>query len=97
MSYLSIIVVTLILIISGCVSDPPLSSNTRSIEWVEGTTRQINNICSRLGGPYNVEACAVMKGDHCTIYAPRFKHENDDKAFVRIGEEVAHCFYGDFH
>lgn len=68
-----------------------------SLTWVVGTEADIRRTCYEITGKYAV-ACAVLREDgSCTVYAPKFRNDRDDKNFARLGEEVAHCFYGDFH
>lgn len=66
------------------------------IAWVPMTEKEIRVKCHELTGKIAV-ACMELTGNQCTIYAPPVRHEKDDATFVKIGEETAHCFLGDFH
>jgi hypothetical protein len=44
------------------------------------------------------KGCSMRTGTKsCTVYAPEPLGDLDERSFAILGEEVAHCFYGDFH
>jgi len=67
------------------------------ITWVPLSEAQVRIKCKALTGRPNAVACMELTGNQCTVYAPPVRHERDDENFVKLGEEVAHCFLGDFH
>jgi len=66
------------------------------IAWVPLSEKEIRVKCYELTGKMAV-ACMELTDNQCTIYAPPIRHEKDDWNFVKLGEETAHCFLGDFH
>jgi len=66
------------------------------IAWMPLSEAEIRVKCMELTGK-NAVACMELTGNQCTVYAPPIRHERDDKNFVKLGEEVAHCFLGNFH
>lgn len=66
------------------------------IQWMMLSEAGVRTKCYELTGRY-AEACMELRDNVCTIYSPKIQHERDDRNFVKLGEETAHCFLGDFH
>ena len=67
------------------------------ITWVPLSETEVRIKCSKLTGHPRAVACMELIGNQCTIYSPPIRHERDDENFVKLGEETAHCFLGNFH
>jgi hypothetical protein len=66
------------------------------VAWVQLSEAGARQKCFEITGKYAV-ACAVVGEAACTIYSPKIRNDRDNINFARLGEEVAHCFLGDFH
>lgn len=93
-------IISVLLCLSGCAAERAVAARRMpltSIDWVIGSKTEIAAECLALTGNPRAVACARVEPGRCTIYARQFRHDRDDDAFAEIGEELAHCFFGDFH
>lgn len=96
----AICIIPALLVMSGCGAERAEVTRrmpVTSIDWVIGSKPAIAAECLALTGNARAVACARVEPGRCTIYARQFRHDRDDDAFAEIGEELAHCFFGDFH
>lgn len=85
----------LVLWLSGCsgVWLPDYRIEEAHVRWIRVAPERMNEVCGK-----GTLGCAKQKDlDSCTVFAPRPIDDLDEKGFAILGEEVAHCFYGDFH
>lgn len=66
------------------------------IQWVDVSEAEARVFCKAITGVYAV-ACMRRSGDLCEVISPRLNGRDNEMNFTRLGEEVAHCFKGDFH
>lgn len=91
-----LIIVVLTLSLAACaggVWKPDWRHDTVTVTWIRIAESRIPEFCHDA-----TRGCALQKSDStCTVYAPEPIDDLDERSFYVLGEEIAHCFYGDFH
>lgn len=90
-------------LLAGCANwngvwYPDWRADEMLVYWVRVAPDRINEVCGEAALDQMIRGCSKQKSEtSCTIFVPEPIDDVDTLAFETIGEEVAHCFYGNFH